>query len=155
MSDSVWPHRLQPTRLLCPWDSPGKNTGVGCLSFSNAWKWKVKVKSLSRACLLVTPWTGAYQAPQFMGFSRQEYWSEVPLPSPTICIYTFNRFSEIWKLSHRSCFWLSLIFALNIHVHIRPIILIQLKLSNTCYISELAIGNRWLIICPVPKKLIF
>ena len=53
------------------------------LSFSNAWKWKVKVKSLSRAQLLATPWTTAYQAPPSMGFSRQEYWSGVPLPSPT------------------------------------------------------------------------
>ena len=52
------------------------------ISFSNAQKWKVKVKSLSRAWLLVTPWTAAYQAPPFMGFSRQEYWSGVPLPSP-------------------------------------------------------------------------
>ena len=51
------------------------------ISFSNAWKWKVKVKSLSRAWLLVTPWTAAYQAPPSMGFSRQEYWSGVPLPS--------------------------------------------------------------------------
>ena len=152
------PHRRQPTRLLCPWDSPGKNTGVGCrallqgtfpsqgwslspalqvdslrfepqgkphlthaaaaakslqscptlcdpidgsppgspipgilqartlewvaISFSNACKWKVKVKSLCRARLLATPWTVAYQAPPPMGFSRQEYWSGVPLPSP-------------------------------------------------------------------------
>ena len=51
------------------------------ISFSNAWKWKVKVKSLSRVRLLVTPWTAAYQAPPSMGFSRQEYWSGVPLPS--------------------------------------------------------------------------
>ena len=51
------------------------------ISFSNAWKWKVKVKSLSRVWLLVTPWTTAYQAPPSMGFSRQEYWSGVPLPS--------------------------------------------------------------------------
>ena len=50
------------------------------ISFSNAWK--VKVKSLSRVRLLATPWTAAYQAPPFMGFSRQEYWSGVPLPSP-------------------------------------------------------------------------
>ena len=53
------------------------------ISFSNAWKWKVKVKSLRRVRLLVTPWTAAYQAPLSMGFSRQEYWSAVPLPSPT------------------------------------------------------------------------
>ena len=51
-------------------------------SFSNAWKWKVKVKSLSHIWLLGTPWTAAYQAPPSMGFSRQEYWSGVPLPSP-------------------------------------------------------------------------
>ena len=52
------------------------------ISFSNAWKWKVKVKSLSRVRLLATPWTAAYQASPSMGFSRQEYWSRVPLPSP-------------------------------------------------------------------------
>ena len=50
-------------------------------AFSNAWKWKVKVKLLSRVRLLATPWTAAYQAPLSMGFSRQEYWSGVPLPS--------------------------------------------------------------------------
>ena len=53
------------------------------ISFSNAWKWKVKVKSLSHVRLLATPWTAAYQAPPSMGFSRQEYWSRVPLPSKT------------------------------------------------------------------------
>ena len=131
MSDSVRPHRWQPTRLPRPWDSPGRNTGVGChfflqcmkvksesevaqscltlsdpmdcslpgssargifqartlewvaISFSNAWKWKVNVKSLSRVRLFKTPWTAAYQAPPSMGFSRQEYWSGVPLPSPS------------------------------------------------------------------------
>ena len=51
------------------------------ISFSNAWKWKVKVTSLSRVWLLATPWTAAYQAPPPIGFSRQEYWSGVPLPS--------------------------------------------------------------------------
>ena len=52
------------------------------ISFSNAWEWKVKVKSLSRVRLLATPWTAAYQAPPSMEFSRQEYWSGVPFPSP-------------------------------------------------------------------------
>ena len=60
------------------------------ISFSKAWKWKVKVKSLSRARLLATPWTAAYQAPPSMGFSRQEYWSGVPLPSP-IKVLTANK----------------------------------------------------------------
>ena len=50
------------------------------ISFSNAGKWKVKVKSLSRVQLLATPWAAAYQAPLSMGFSRQKYWSGVPLP---------------------------------------------------------------------------
>ena len=54
------------------------------ISFSNAWKWKVKVKSLSRVWLLVTPWTAAYQAPPSLGFSRREHWSGVPLPSPSV-----------------------------------------------------------------------
>ena len=172
MSNSVRPHRRQPTRLPCPWNCPGKNTGVGChfllqcmkvksesevaqscptlcdpvdwslpgsyvhgifqargpewgaitsaavkslqscptlcdpiegsppsspipgilqartlewvaMSFSNAWKGKVKVKSLSSAWLF-TPWSAAYQAPPSMEFSRQEYWSGVPFPSSTI-----------------------------------------------------------------------
>ena len=52
------------------------------ISSSNAWKWKVKAKSLSRVRLLATPWTAAYQAPPSIVFSRQEYWSGVPLPSP-------------------------------------------------------------------------
>ena len=61
-------HRRQPTRLLCPWDSPGKNTGVGCHFLPQCMK--VKVKSLSRARLLATPWTAAHQAPPSMGFSK-------------------------------------------------------------------------------------
>ena len=60
------------------------------ISFSNAWKWKVKVKSFSRVWLLATPWTKAYQVPLSMGFSRQEYWSGVPLPSPSNPITTWQ-----------------------------------------------------------------
>ena len=51
------------------------------ISFFNVWKWKVKVKLLSCVRLFATPWSTAYQAPSSMGFSRQEYWSGVPLPS--------------------------------------------------------------------------
>ena len=54
------------------------------IAFSNAGKWKDKVKSLSRVRLLATPWTTAHQAPPSMGFSRQEYWSGVPSPSPSL-----------------------------------------------------------------------
>ena len=54
------------------------------ISFSNAWKWKVKVKSFSHVRLYATPWTVAHQAPLSMEFSREEYWSGVPLLSPKI-----------------------------------------------------------------------
>ena len=79
---TLWSHKWQPTRLPCPWDSPGKNTGVGCHFLLQCMKGKVKVKSFSHVRLLATPWTTAYQAPPSIGFSRQEYWSGVPLPSP-------------------------------------------------------------------------
>ena len=128
MSNSVQPHRRQPTRLPRPWDSPGKNTGVGCHFLLQCLKVKSesevaqscptpsdpmdcsppgssvhgifqarvlewgaiafsdravgKVKSLSHVRLVAIPWSAAYQAPPSMGFSRQEYWSGVPLPSP-------------------------------------------------------------------------
>ena len=81
VSDSVGPHRRQPTRLPCPWDSPGKNTGVGFHFLLQCMKVKSKMKSLSHVRLLATPWTADHQAPPSMGFSRQEYWSGVPLPS--------------------------------------------------------------------------
>ena len=84
MSDSVRPLRRQPTR---PPPVPGilqaRTLEWVAISFSHAWKWKVKVKLLSRVRLLVTPWIAAYQALLSMGFSRQEYWSGVPLPSPS------------------------------------------------------------------------
>ena len=54
------------------------------ISLSNVWKWKVKVKLLSRVRPLATPWTAAHQAPPSIEFSRPEYRSGVPLPSPTI-----------------------------------------------------------------------
>ena len=73
--DSVRPHRQQPTRLPHPWDSLGKNTGVGCHFLLQC----MKVKSESE--VVAIPWTAAYQAPPAMGFPRQEYWTGVPLPS--------------------------------------------------------------------------
>ena len=57
--DSVQPHRRQPTRLPRPWDSPGKNTGVGCHFLFQYMKVKSEVKSLSRVRLLVTPWAAS------------------------------------------------------------------------------------------------
>ena len=79
------------------------------ISFSNAWKWKLKVKSLSHVRLLATPWTAAHQAPPSMGFSRQEYWSGVPLPSPEFVLSCRNREKLCrgnrtgkWSLEHRA-----------------------------------------------------
>ena len=71
------------------------------ISFSNAWKWKVKVKSLSRVRLLATPWTAAYQASPSMGFYRQECWSGVP------CLLRVNRISALLKRDPRSSLALS------------------------------------------------
>ena len=56
------------------------------ISFSNAWKWKAKVKLLSYVRLLATSWTVAYPAPISMRFSRQEHWSGLPVPSLQLCL---------------------------------------------------------------------
>ena len=73
------------------------------ISFSNAWKWKVKGKSLSRVRLFATPWTAAYQTPLSMGFSRQEYWSGVP--SPWHGFYWKDIFSKLFKGIHDKKVW--------------------------------------------------
>ena len=97
------------------------------ISFSNAWKWKVKVKSLSRVRLLAPPWTAAYQAPPSMGFSRQEYWSGVPLPSLNpglweviyewvpqcsahLSLWQARIASGTWEIPSTLIFWLALIY---------------------------------------------
>ena len=80
------------------------------ISFSNAWKWKVKVKSLSHVRLFVTPWTAAYQAPLSMGFSRQEYWSGVPLPSPHSSLVEAQIRTSTEKQTNQAlCIWLSVL----------------------------------------------
>ena len=73
-------HRILGARIL-EW---------AAISFSSAWKWKVKVNLLSRVWLLATPWTAAHQAPPSMGFSRKEYWSGLPLPSPQFSSVQFS-----------------------------------------------------------------
>ena len=78
VSDSVPPRRRQPTRLPRPWDSPGKNTGVGCHFLLQCMKVKSQSEVAQSCPTLATPWTAAYQAPPSMGFSRQKYWSGVP-----------------------------------------------------------------------------
>ena len=84
VSDSARLHRRQSTRPPHPWYSPGKNTGVGCHFLLQC----MKVKSLSLVQLPATPWTAVHQAPPSMGFSKQEYWSGVPLNQPKVGVFT-------------------------------------------------------------------
>ena len=104
---------LQLCLTLCdPIDSPPGSSIPGILqartlewvaiSFSNAWKWKEKVKSLSHVQLLATPWTAAHQAPPSMGFFRQEYWSGVPLPSPHVCLDMSDSLQIPWTVARQA-----------------------------------------------------
>ena len=97
MSYSVLPRRWQPTRPRCPWDSPGKNTGVGCHFLLQCMKVKSESEVAQLCQTLATPWTAAYQAPLSMGFSRQEYWSGLPLPS--LIIYNYNITTTLWSFT--------------------------------------------------------
>ena len=84
VSDSVWLQRRQPIRLPHPWDSPGKNTGVGCHFLLQCMKVKSESEVTQSCPTLATSWTTAYQAPPSMGFSKQKYWSGMPLSSPLV-----------------------------------------------------------------------
>ena len=130
MSDSSRPHGLSTARLLCPWDSPGKNTEMGCLALlqgifptqesnlsllrllhcrqilyhwatGEAPKIAMLLSCFSRVRLCLTPEMAAHQAPPSLGFSRQEHWNWLPFPSPM-------RESENWKWSRSvvsDCSW--------------------------------------------------
>ena len=76
VSNSVKPHRRRPTRLPHPWDSPGKNTGLGCHFLLQCMKGKSE-NEVAQSCPTLHPMVCSLQAPPSMGFSRQEYWSGV------------------------------------------------------------------------------
>ena len=106
MSDSVRPHRRQPTRPCHPWDSPGKNTGVGCHFLLQCMTVKSDSEVAQSCPTLSDPMDCSYQAPPSMEFSRQEYWSGVPLPSdiapqityaPCFFSHSFPTLGWIWK----------------------------------------------------------
>ena len=103
MSELVRPHRRQSTRLRHPWDSPGKNTGMGCHFLLQCMKVKSESEVVQCVWLLVTPWTLAYQAPPPMGFSRQEYWSGFPLPSPKYIVSHTKIYSYVWGWVASAC----------------------------------------------------
>ena len=101
---TVWYELWQPTPVFLPGESHGWRSLVSYSprghkeSDTTEWlNWTELM--LSHVQLFATPWTVAYQAPPSMGFSRQEYWSGVPLPSPAIGIYTFPAF---WISPHTS-----------------------------------------------------
>ena len=79
---TVQPHRRQPTRLLRPWDSPSKNIGVGCHFLLQC----MKVKSeIAKSCLTLTdPMDCSLPGSSVHGIFQQEYWSGLPLPSPSL-----------------------------------------------------------------------
>ena len=81
MSDSVRPHRWQPTRLPRPWDSPGKNSGVSCHFLLQFMKVKSESEVVQSCPTLNDPMDYSLPGSSVHGFSRQEYWSGVPLPS--------------------------------------------------------------------------
>ena len=119
------------------------------IAFSNAWKWKVKVKSFSRVWLFVTPWIAAHQAPPSMGFSRQEDWSGVPLPSLAEMLdtqrktsVTFILFSNTFLLSSFACYarimWL--IFQLIDFIFIGSILLFSPPLNLILYFGKIPKG---------------
>ena len=121
MSDSVRPHRRQPTRLPVPGTHQARTLEWVAISLSNAGKWKVKVKSLSCVQLLVTPWTAAYQAPPSMGFSRQEYWSGVPLCISAIKFFLLGVFILTFG-KRKSVFRVSIIFNVCLIFSLLPIV---------------------------------
>ena len=93
MSDSVGPHKRQPTRLPCHWDSPGKNTGVGCHFLLQCMKVRNESEVTQSCPTLRNPMDCSLRGPPSMGFARQEYWSGVPLPSPCLWLNYYYFFS--------------------------------------------------------------
>ena len=156
--------RISRVRLCDPTDSSPPGSSIPgilqarilewvAISFSNAGKWKVKVKPLSRVQLFATQWTAAYQAPPPMGFSRQEYWSGVPLPSPmnigvraffqTIVFFGYVPRTEIaGSYGNTTCGFLRNLHTVlhsgytNLHSHQEFCFLHAL--SRTCYFNSLS-----------------
>ena len=82
MSDSVWPHRRQPTRLPCHWDSPGKNTGVGCHFLLQCMKVKSESEVVQSCLTLRDPMDCSLPGSSIHGIFQAKYWSGLPFPSP-------------------------------------------------------------------------
>ena len=120
----VWFHPILRRVLFpYPWDSPGKNTGVGCHFLLQCMKVKSEREVTQSYLTPRTPWTTAYQAPLFMGFSRQQYWGGVPLPSPSIILLSkkLTRYLMVENNYHIITLWfcVAVIWASGITVFIQ------------------------------------
>ena len=106
---TLWdPIDSSPTGPAIPGILQARTLEWVAISSSNAWKWKVKVKLLSHVLLLATPWTAAYQAPPPMGFSRQEYWSGVPLPpEPPSSLLLYSQPCGLFGTKHQAWYLVS------------------------------------------------
>ena len=104
------------------------------ISFSNAWKRKVKVKSLSRVRLLATPWTAAYQAPPSMGFSRQEYWSG-NLPLKSICYHEHLSLVLLFHSNGYSAMSILILHSIPLYIYVIIQLLNLLQLEKKSYYS--------------------
>ena len=141
MSDSVRPHSRQPVAVPgspVPGTLQARTLEWVAISFSNEWKWKVKGKLLSCARLLSIPWTAAYQAPPFLGSSRQEYWSGLPFPSPK-CMLSMSK-KLVWK-QVKSCskelvIWMSISKYKNRWWHLRDPNKLSFRVNWGDYLSK-------------------
>ena len=111
MSGSVQPHRQQPTRLRLPWDSPGKNTGVGCHFLLQCMKVKSESEVARSFPTLSDPMDCSLPGSSVHGFSRQEYWSGVPLPSPGT---NYSKYLTVVVLVAQLCPPLPIIFSFEL-----------------------------------------
>ena len=123
-----------------PWDSPGKNTGVGCHFLLQCMKVKSESEVTQSCPTPVTPWTAAYQAPPSMGFSRQKYWSGVPLPS-LIDQTGENQFLQniVFIAEHRTSVFLVLLCLCSSEFHS------FLHLDLVCILLDLYLGMNFFL----------
>ena len=148
------PHRRQPTRLPCPWDSPGKNTGVGCHFLLQCLKVKSESEVTQSCPTLATPWTATHQTPPSMGFSRQKYWSGVPLPSPILwlpVIYFYQQWptkesgNTSWKQNSRNMFQNSILLFCCCYCCFWYLITIWKVVEVTVIVLMSVLSSFWII----------
>ena len=124
----------------------------------------MKVKSLSRVLLFATPWTVAYQVPRSMGFSRQEYWSGLPVPSPTKVLLKVSGVTDQWNvvitdfhcLTSRNSLklYISLILSVNFENWIKMYFFLFMIRANICYVLDIIL-SMYLCVCICKVKSLY